>query len=121
MISRDHQESETGRGLLLLCNVSAIIPFTTKHEHAPTFQICPVSVAFNQLCKRRVALHKHGLVNGDIKVFTQVCHSSRFGLAAAVRKEDERDAVGLEVAKGLGSARQRLGAAQEDAINAGES
>ena len=100
-ISRNHQEAKTRRGLVLLCNVSAIIPFTTKHQDARIFQICPVSVAFNQLCERRVALHEHGLANGDIEVFAQVCHSLRFGLATTVRKKDERDAVGLEVPKGF--------------------
>ncbi len=68
-----------------------------------------------------MALHEHGLVDGDIKVFAQICHSLRFGLSATVRKKDERDAVGLKVAKGLRCARQRLGAAKEDAINARES
>lgn len=52
-------------------------------------------------------------------MLAQVCHSLCFRLAATVGEEDERDAVGLKVTEGLRGARERLGAAEENAIDAG--
>ena len=64
-----------------------------------------------------MALHEHAFVEGDIKVVAEVRDSLCFCLAAAVGEKDERDAMRLEVAKGLRSAWERLRATEKDAID----
>lgn len=68
--------------------------------------------------KRGVALNEHGRVERDLQLLAQLGHSFRFVFAAAIGEQDEGDALALEVREGLVGARERVGAAKEDAIDA---
>ena len=64
-----------------------------------------------------MALHKHVDVERDFQYITELIHTALFKLAPAIGKEDEGDAVGLEVGEGFSGARERFGAAEKDAID----
>lgn len=65
-----------------------------------------------------MALHEHGRVERHLQLLAQLGHALRLVLAAAVGEQDERDALALEVRERLVRARERVGAAEEDAIDA---
>ena len=66
-----------------------------------------------------MALHKHTSIQRDLELLAQIIDALLFMLAAAVCKQDEGDALGLEVGKRLVGARERIGTAYEDAIDTG--
>lgn len=67
--------------------------------------------AVDELRKGGVALHEEVGVEGDAEAGAELGDAVGFVLAAAVGKEDEGDAVGLEVLEGFAGAGEGLGAA----------
>lgn len=66
----------------------------------------------------RVALDEHACGEGDVELGAQVGDALVLVLAAAIGEQDEGDAVLLEVGERLVGAREGVGAADEDAIDA---
>lgn len=73
-----------------------------------------------QLCKRRVRLHEHGLIEGHFEQLAKLFHTLLLGLAATIGKEDEGDTVVLEIGEGAMSAGKGLGGAEEDSVDAAD-
>lgn len=65
-------------------------------------------------------MHEHADVEGDFETIADFLDSLRFGFTAAIREEDEGNAMLLEIGEGFAGARKGIGAAEEDAIDTGD-
>jgi len=71
-----------------------------------------------ELSERRMTLYKHAWVKRNFKALAQVCDSFGFAFAAAIRKEDERYTLLLEIFESLVGTRERTGGAKKNAVDA---
>ena len=65
-----------------------------------------------------MTLHEHGCIKRNLQSPAELGHSLGFVLAASIRQENEGDLLALQADQGLLSSRKRLGAANEDAVDA---
>ena len=68
-----------------------------------------------------MALYEHADVKGHFEAIADFLDSLRFGFTAAIREEDEGNAMLLEIAEGFAGAGKGTGAAEEDAIDTKDS
>ena len=62
-------------------------------------------------------MYEHAHIEGDFQAIAGFLDSLRFGFTAAIREENEGNAVLLEIAEGFAGTGERIGAAEEDAID----
>lgn len=108
-----------GKGLTHspLSNFPTLIPLPSHNKYAFILQVL-CAVAIRQLGKRCMRLHEYGCVEGQLEELAKLLHAFLFRLAAAIGKENEGDAMGLEIGEGAMSARERFRGAKEDAVDA---
>lgn len=66
-----------------------------------------------------MALYEHVHIQRYVKLIAQLFDTCGFALSAAVGEKYEGNPVGLEVGEGAVGVRERIGAAEEDAIDTG--
>src|SRR5690606_35830525 len=74
--------------------------------------------ARGDVAERRVRLHELALVDGHVEQARQLRHALRLRHAAAVREQQERDALVEQQAQRFRCWRERRGAVHQDAIDA---
>ena len=103
-----------GEQTLLLGYFSDLVSFAPYDEDAFVF------IFADKLGERCMALYEHAHVEGHFETIADFLDSLRFGFTAAIREEDEGNALFLEIAEGFAGAGKGIRAAEEDAINAGD-
>ena len=68
-----------------------------------------------------MALDEHAHVEGNFQAIADLLDSLHFGFTAAIREEDEGNMMLLEIGEGFAGAGKGIGAAEEDAIDTGDS
>ena len=68
-----------------------------------------------------MALYEHAHIEGNFQAIADLLDSFYFGFTAAIREEDEGNVMLLEIGEGFVGAGKGIGAAEEDAIDTGDS